>query len=313
MTSPIAICIERHKSKYMQRYLTYMRIIARSFLYPMRIHVVTSNFSQKIYCILFHYKYAVLSLLRSACRYFNIRNNFPLITPKYDFIVRNSFGKFLTRKNTTDYTIISDYNEFGSIKHFEGIQEGIFIDVGANIGKWSIFVGRRSHDSVQVFAVEPVPENFCILKENILLNELENVIPINCALSDEEGKTIMHINRDSYDTCAIASKVKEIDKSLNIEYAEVKLTTIDRMIIDYSIIAENVKLIKIDTEGHELEVLMGARNLLSSNSCLKIIFECLDPNKLNIIKSYLLNFGYITYSIDKSNHFSVRNNPSSED
>jgi len=69
--------------------------------------------------------------------------------------------------------------EFPLQSHFEAIKERIFVDVGANIGKYTIKVGRQMGNKGRVISVEPEPESFQVLKLNIEFNKLANVTAVN--------------------------------------------------------------------------------------------------------------------------------------
>jgi len=63
----------------------------------------------------------------------------------------------------------------------------VFLDVGAHIGKYTILAAKRVGSEGLVIAVEPHPENYRTLIENIKLNSLNNVIALNIAAWKEEG------------------------------------------------------------------------------------------------------------------------------
>ena len=69
--------------------------------------------------------------------------------------------------------ILSDEFEPWIWNHFKIPKNGIFIDVGAHIGKYAIAMAKVIGDKGLVIAVEPHPENFSVLTENISLNHFE--------------------------------------------------------------------------------------------------------------------------------------------
>jgi len=74
---------------------------------------------------------------------------------------------------------------------FSAINQGdIVIDGGANIGIFTIMAGVLAGDTGKVIAIEPDPENLRILRENIKLNKLKNVIIVNKALYSKSGKLL---------------------------------------------------------------------------------------------------------------------------
>ena len=74
------------------------------------------------------------------------------------------------------------------------LREGMTVmDVGANLGLYSLLISRAIGPSGKVYAFEPVPEIFARLKEHIALNNATNVIPVPVALSDEKGTAKMSV------------------------------------------------------------------------------------------------------------------------
>lgn len=63
----------------------------------------------------------------------------------------------------------------------------VVVDVGAQVGRYSIITSKLVQKEGKVIAVEPEPLNFKLLEENIKLHKAENVIPVKCALVDTEG------------------------------------------------------------------------------------------------------------------------------
>lgn len=134
------------------------------------------------------------------------------------------------------------------------LREGdCLIDVGANIGlvtiEASLIVGSKG----KVFSIEPHPKTFNFLKNNIALNHLTNIEILNIALGEREG-TILFSNIKSDDQNSIINQ--GIGVSVLIQRLE-NVVTIPR-----------ISLLKIDTEGYEKFVLLGATKLLENTECV---------------------------------------------
>ena len=88
-------------------------------------------------------------------------------TLKKPIIVKNSYGLFYCRDKSFDMHIISDTYEFDVRNLIEKLskESEIIVDVGANVGKYSILASKSNPNS-KVFAVEPEQENFNILNKN---------------------------------------------------------------------------------------------------------------------------------------------------
>jgi FkbM family methyltransferase len=137
------------------------------------------------------------------------------------------------------------------------------IDVGANIGLITLEFARCVGSDGKVSAFEPHPDNFSTLVDNIAANQFSSIVnakQIGC--SNKSGKGFL-------------SSENQIDGSYRLEskengsVQEVKCMPLDECIEMHS----KVNFIKIDVEGHELQVLQGARKILSDSSTLQMLIE----------------------------------------
>lgn len=136
------------------------------------------------------------------------------------------------------------------------IREGfVAIDIGANIGLYTLTAARLTGDSGEVIAFEPFTENFQSLQKNVSLNQLKNVRLEKLAIADEM-KNI-----------ALQYETKESNKGMVSAYgppgnpAEICLaTSLDLYLEDHPV--HRIDFIKIDIEGGEYPALMGMRKCL---------------------------------------------------
>lgn len=134
---------------------------------------------------------------------------------------------------------------------------GVVVDIGANIGTFSIFAGQYAN---KVYAVEPEPNNLAALKNNITLNEMDDrIVAVPYGISDFKGTAVIHDSGGG-------SSIKD-DGSFG---AEIEIMTLDNLFSLYHI--ESVDVLKIDVEGSEIEIILGAskENL---NKCKYITME----------------------------------------
>ena len=136
-----------------------------------------------------------------------------------------------------------------------GIQNGThFIDVSANVGIYSVLAKKRCPtDAVQVTAFEPSSEGLSILSRNIKKNNCLNIEIIPCAVSSIQSQ--VPLLRGSN---LAVSKIVEI----SIDAVTVKCVFLDTFFVDWGDSFGFID-IKIDVEGHEEEVVMGSRSLIS--------------------------------------------------
>lgn len=152
--------------------------------------------------------------------------------------------------------------------------DAVILDIGANIGNHTLYFINECNAS-KVYAFEPVKSTFKILQKNIRLNKLEKCVCLqNIALGNSEGKA-----RIIYADEAGGNMV-EADNSGNVVIKA----------LDNIQILEQIDFIKIDVEGYELNVLMGAKKILKLNHPL-IMIEIFDFNfdKVNL---FLNSCGY---------------------
>ena len=156
-----------------------------------------------------------------------------------------------------------------------------FIDVGANIGCYSVYLSRIS--SVKsIYAFEPAPEAYKEMKRNISLQKTPELFhPFDIAASDKGGDVRFYL----VGPLAGNNSVEPTDKSTSS--VTVKSAPLD----DIMAIRGETIAIKIDVEGHELQVLNGMRKILAANRCLLQV-ESLEPALANAMDKVLLLLGY---------------------
>lgn len=140
----------------------------------------------------------------------------------------------------------------------------VAFDLGANIGYVSMFLAKYVGESGKVYAVEPSPRNYEILKENINLNKLtETVQAFNLAVSSETGTTELNISKES--------NLNSFRKTKHtIDTIQVKTTSIDDFFED----KPGLNFIKMDIEGAEVEALKGINSILGKlDRPFKILME----------------------------------------
>jgi FkbM family methyltransferase len=131
---------------------------------------------------------------------------------------------------------------------------GIMVDIGSNMGYWSIYMSQF----YDVYSYEPDFENYKCLEYNVENNKGNFPININnFAISDSE-KNISTFRHTTGLNCGMIS-VKQDDNS------SIKAVTLD------SLSLKNIKILKIDTEGHGYFVLCGATKTLMNESPMIVI------------------------------------------
>jgi FkbM family methyltransferase len=188
---------------------------------------------------------------------------------------------------------------------FRILAEGdIAIDVGANVGYFTLLMGLISGPRGHVVAFEPGDENVQRLRANLALTGLENVTMVETAASAQPGELTFFINSDNaggsalWDPAQYPGNVKCQENPLPLR---IQATTIDAEMERLGLDAP--KLIKIDTEGAEHEVLKGARKLLATGKVPYIVAELhefgLDKmgSSQMELRGFMAQFGYETFAM----------------
>jgi FkbM family methyltransferase len=154
------------------------------------------------------------------------------------------------------------------------IQHGVLLDVGANHGAYARLL-RKLAPQAQIIAFEPHPSTFARLRD--LLSDMPSVRLINKAVSDSIGQLRLYDFRfsDGSTQASLSEAAVGLYSDDIIEYA-VECTTIDDFMTATGI--DRIDFLKIDTEGHDLAVLKGARNALRERKIGMIQFEFIPAN-----------------------------------
>lgn len=171
------------------------------------------------------------------------------------------------------------------------IKQGFVVyDIGANLGFYSLLSARLVGSRGKVYAFEPVPKNTERIKLNISLNNLEDtVFCITKAVSDKNRKAIFcDFGRDDWGRLINPEYLKDSASTKENSLA-VETISLDEFVFQEGYPAPN--LIKIDVEGEEARVLMGANRLLREH---KPIIICELHNRESIQESFdaLMRLGY---------------------
>lgn len=209
--------------------------------------------------------------------------------------LKNKDGIFFCGDNIFSAWCGSSSYELNSRKYFN-IKGGVFIDIGANIGKYTIIMGKKLKNNGQVIAIEPEPNNFEILKKNIRFNKLGNIIPLKLACSSKKEKTDLYFAKFGSGGHSLCKDSKHIGK----DKIKIQTKRLDNILSELNI--KKINLIKIDVECAEAEVLKGATNTLKKYHP-KIIFEAWSEKYLKKVEDILNPFNYKIKKIDLSNYF----------
>jgi len=181
-------------------------------------------------------------------------------------------------------------------------QGGCFIDIGANVGVFSVLASRWLGSSGRVIAIEPSPREMAYLRANIALNPGGAAVSLSdFAIADVEGQTILRVADDlNGGLNTLGSDFAYPGVPTNSEVA-VSVTTLDALLTRLSV--DRIDVVKIDVEGAEMRVLSGAEESLRRFGPALIV-EVFDHAlrgqgaSAADLQAYLQHRGYSLFAID---------------
>jgi len=167
-----------------------------------------------------------------------------------------------------------------------------FFDVGANIGIYSLYAAYINK-KLNVYSFEPVLNNFNTLYKNKLLNKLNNLTPFHLALSSTSKLETIYISdtRVGNSGAQISAPINELGESFTSLAHEIVLSlNIDKMIAEYGFPVPD--FVKIDVDGHEIDILEGAKTTLANPLVKSILIEINGQDNLVNIDMILTKSGF---------------------
>ena len=168
-----------------------------------------------------------------------------------------------------------------------GPRRGVYVDVGANIGNHSVFFGRFLAD--RVVAIEPNPDLLPLLERNLRANAVRHWTTLSVAIGARPGSGRL-LPREGYEDNAGAQRVVPADAGLI--GAAVEIDTLDGVLAALGPeTVDDVRLVKLDIEGMELDALRGAVHLLEHQRP-DVVVEAAGKAEHVGVGSFLSSYGY---------------------
>lgn len=151
------------------------------------------------------------------------------------------------------------------------------VDIGANLGYYVLIEAAIVGATGKVYAVEPIPQSYEILKKNVYINKYENIVETHlCAISDTNSvSTIAMAKQKNFSTMFLEEGEMSgwMKKQLKIsidKILDVKTFTLDKFLAD----KKPVDFIRMDVEGYEGRIIKGMLDTVkNSGSSLKLFME----------------------------------------
>ena len=189
------------------------------------------------------------------------------------------------------YTGLVEFNDMSFLLHVLR-PEDTFVDVGANVGTYTILAAKNA--GVHVISFEPIPATFEKLKRNVTANRVNEMVDLrHYGVGDKAGT--LHFTNSIDAMNHVLRDHEVVDRT---DTVEVPTGTLDELLKD-----KQPVLIKIDVEGFEWPVLNGAGSMLASPALKALIIELngtgshfgYDENKIHEL---LLSHGFDPYSYE---------------
>jgi FkbM family methyltransferase len=143
----------------------------------------------------------------------------------------------------------------------------IFIDLGANEGYFTVQAAKLTAPNGRAIAVEPQDRLISVIAENIRLNGLSNVTIVHIAISDERGKTSLHLSPD------INTGGSSFYRNTKYPLPTQEIATMPLTDLLHREGIEQVDLMKVDIEGAEYEAILGSRQLFEERRIKALALE----------------------------------------
>jgi FkbM family methyltransferase len=176
-----------------------------------------------------------------------------------------------------------------------------FIDIGSNIGLFSLYASRKVGPAGLVIAFEPASQTYNRMLENIQVNGIENIQPYRLGLSDRDEILELNISSNGYE--AWNTFVKTSDDKFSLK-EKVQVKSFDHFLQENAIDGGKISLIKLDVEGFEINVLKGSTGLLTNQNAPVFMIEFTDENAISAgnccheLYKLLLQYDYSWYTYD---------------
>jgi FkbM family methyltransferase len=145
------------------------------------------------------------------------------------------------------------------------VKEGMtVVDIGANVGYYTLLAARLAGPQGKVYAFEPNPQNFALLSRNVEANGYRNVVLVPKAVSDQSGTAALRIDRASSGGHSLSAFRGGAD---TVQVGTVSLDDYfagDRTVID---------VLKMDAEGAEMAIFSGMQQVLARNPDITLLTE----------------------------------------
>lgn len=215
----------------------------RSWLADFFKWLFTFSFFRKRFYGIHQRVFFPLQLFKGVQKQILFHGNIQLELAIEDWIQENLF--FLGEYENAEFTFLS-----ATLK-----QGDVVIDIGANIGLYSLFAASKIGAQGKVISFEPFQKNYQALCKNVSLNATNNVELVNLAVAESESEIDLYYDTRQANLGMVSSYLSEHN-----QHQKVQTISIDKYLQQHPL--PKIDFIKMDIEGNEFPALKGMRNTL---------------------------------------------------
>jgi FkbM family methyltransferase len=192
-------------------------------------------------------------------------NKYLLRQIRNDFVIINGKKLFLDKKDSLGLSVSLDYEPIETDFIAKTVKKDMTVlDVGANIGYYTLLMSDKVGTNGKVFSFEPDPQNQVVLSKNIAVNNLQNVHLEKAAVSSESGTVRLYGTDDKGDQ-------RIYDSHDGRQFVTVPSVSIDDFIEKMKIV--KVDFLKMDIQGAEPFAVMGMKKMIKKNPGIILCIE----------------------------------------
>jgi FkbM family methyltransferase len=215
-----------------------------------------------------------------------IKEQLKRIASRFPLSIQNSMKRAVFARQIRRGNFVTDEKEFGRLSEWVSAGDWV-IDIGANIGHYTLKLSSIVGAEGRVLAFEPITATFEVLASNVARSRASNVTLFNTAASD--GTTVVGMDIPSFDSGMDNYYMANISADGGISCLTVAVDSLN--------LPNRVGFIKIDAEGHEMHVLAGMRELLMRDKPILVVELSSDD-----IEGFLESLGYEVSKIEGSSN-----------
>jgi FkbM family methyltransferase len=190
---------------------------------------------------------------------FTARRTFAVADYQVTVPARSLFARTLAK-----YQAYEALNSNWIVSRFRGTTGGLFVDVGANFGWYSMLTARLA-PAATVIAVEPSRENYALLTHNISSNRFTNIVALNKGAGAVSTEVSLYAHEHDNPGAHSIRKAAE-----DVTGEKISIEPLDSLLAPYD---GPINLMKIDVEGYEIDALLGAAKTLQRTNCILLEYS----------------------------------------